>query len=586
MRSLTSLDIRKLLDELSYLNGGFIRNIKSGKNELYFLIYKGKEYWLKIVPGNYFYVDDQKPEKGIDFGFTTMLKNALKGSKTSISMHNSDRIIEIKTTQNVLIIEMFSKGNVILLNNGIVERALFQRSFESRVIKSGEEYIYPSNGKPSFTEMYDNFAAITSSSDRESIVKWLAIDFSLGGNYSEEICFRAQIDKSKKPSTLTSIEINELKKTFLEILNENKPNIIEKEIFSVIRLTHLPGERVYFDSVNEAVKTFFNYSDTKEIYNPVKAEINKAKEKFENYQIQIDYINANYTRIENAMRVLKNSHDDLEKRKDAIKTLGFEITGKIMKPLDMHELEIDITNDLRYTLSILYNKSKRLKNVDAEKIKTNINSVKRLKVVTGNEWYSKFRHFMSSKGKLCVIGRDMNQNEALVEKHLEKQDIVGHADVFGSPFGVIKAGKETVERNELEEMASMIASYSSAWRSGATNLDVYFIKPEQVTKKPPSGESLKKGAFYIEGKRDYIKNAQLGIYISFGFSEDTAKISITAHEPRSPFFFLKPGNKKRDEIIRKINRAISQKYGFEVNGDYIDRLIPQGKSSIEKVRLL
>jgi hypothetical protein len=63
---------------------------------------------------------------------------------------------------------------------------------------------------------------------------------------------------------------------------------IEKEIFSVIRLTHLPGERVYFDSVNEAVKTFFNYSDTKEIYNPVKAEINKAKEKFENYQIQID----------------------------------------------------------------------------------------------------------------------------------------------------------------------------------------------------------------------------------------------------------------------------------------------------------
>ena len=257
-----------------------------------------------------------------------------------------------------------------------------------------------------------------------------------------------------------------------------------------------------------------------------------------------------------------------------------------MKPIDMQELEIDITNELRYTLSMLYNKSKRLKNVDAEKIKTNISSVKRLKVATGNEWYSKFRHFMSSKGKLCVIGRDMNQNEALIEKHMEKQDIVGHADVFGSPFGIIKAGKETVERNELEEMASMIASYSSAWRAGATNLDVYFIKPEQVTKKPPSGESLKKGAFYIEGKRDYIKNAQLGIYISFGFSEDTAKISITAHEPSNPFFFLKPGNKKRDEIVRKINMAISKKYGFEVNGDYIDRLIPQGKSSIEKVRLL
>ena len=117
MRSLTSLDIHKLLEELSFINNGFIRNIKSGKNELYFLIYRGKEYWLKIVPGNYFCIADEKPAESIDFGFTTILKNSLKGRKFTIAMHNSDRIIELQTENNKLIIEMFSKGNVVLLKD-------------------------------------------------------------------------------------------------------------------------------------------------------------------------------------------------------------------------------------------------------------------------------------------------------------------------------------------------------------------------------------------------------------------------------------------------------------------------------------
>jgi predicted ribosome quality control (RQC) complex YloA/Tae2 family protein len=587
MRNLTSLDIHKLLEEIAYINNGFIRNIKSSKNELYFLIYRGKEYWLKIVPGNYFCITDEKPVDTIDFGFTTILKNALKGKKADISMHNSDRILEIKTDKNTLVIEMFSKGNVILLNNGIVERALFQRSFESRVIESGKEYIYPLGGKPDFPKMYENFSEILLFSNKENLVKTLAIDFAIGGNYAEEVCFRAEVDKTKKSSELNKEEIETLKETFKEILAETQPNIINEETFSVIRLKHLEGERKYFDSINEAVKEFFEKEDEiKNGYNPIKIEVNKAKEKVGEYQKQIDYINDNYEDINKAIAVIKNSSRSIAERQEILKNLGFESKGKNLVVYAIPNLEIDITNDLRYTLSTLYNKAKRLKKVDVDKIKTNVIKVRRLKVITGNEWYSKFRFFSTSLNKLCIIGKDVNQNESLIQKHAEKGDIVGHADVFGSPFGVIKTGNAETKEVELEEMATMIASYSSAWRAGATNLDVYFVNPEQVTKTPPSGESLKKGAFYIEGKRKYIKNSSLGIYLSFDIREDSVKISVTPYQPDKPFIFLRPGNKKRDEITRKINRALSQKYGFEVNADYIDRLIPQGKSTIEKIRLL
>lgn len=587
MQSLTSLDIYKLLNEFSDINGGFIRNIKSGKNEFYFLIYKGKEYWLKIVPGHYFCLVNEKPEETIDFGFTTLVKNELKGKRFSISMHNSERILEIKTDSNKLLIEMFSKGNVILLKDEKIERALFQRKYEGREISSGKEYIYPVGNKKSFNDMYGGFYSILKASDRESVVKSLAMDFSMGGYYAEEACFRAKVDKSKKPLELNIGEAKMLREKFMEILKENKPNIIDKKIFSAVELKHITGEREYFDNINSAVINFFEKNQETERKNPVKIELNKAQDRLKEYEENIEFINTNYERIQNAMTILKSSDKSINEREKELDGLGFLIKGKNIVPKERQQLNIDITQNLNYNLAVIYQKAKRLKNIDTEAITAKTKMIRRIKVKNENQWYSKFRHFITSEGNLVIIGKDVNQNESLIEKHMEKEDIVGHADVFGSPFGIIKPKEgKSISKKEIEETAIMIASYSSAWRVGATNLDVYFIKPEQVTKTPPSGESIKKGAFYIEGKRDYIKNAQLGIYISIEINDDLADLKITPYEPKSTFFLIKPGNKKRDEVIRKINRAISQRYSVQVNEDYINRLLPQGKSSVEKMKLL
>ncbi|MEM0143829.1 MAG: NFACT family protein [Candidatus Parvarchaeum sp.] len=587
MQSLTSLDIYKLIEEISYINGGFIRNIKSRRNEFYFLIYKGKEYWLKIVPGRYLCIADEKPEDSIDFGFTLLLKNALKGKRFSIEMHNSDRILEIKTDSNKLLIEMFSKGNVLLLKDGKIERALFQRNFESRKISSGEEYVYPIGNKKSFNDMYGGFFSILKSSDRENIVKSLAMDFSIGGYYAEEVCFRAKVDKSKKPLGLSIEEAKILREKFLEIVKENKPNIVDKKIFSTVELKHMEGEKEYFNSINSAIINFFEKTEEITDKNPVKFELNKAQDRLREYEEDIEFINSNYEKIENAIRTLKSSDKNIKDREKELDQMGFSIKGKNIVPKERPQINLDITQSLNYNLSLLYQKAKRLKNIDTEAITSKIKKIKRIKVKVENQWYSKFRHFITSNGRLVIIGKDINQNESLIEKHTEKNDLVGHADIFGSPFGVIKAAEnQEIDRKDMEETAEMIASYSSAWRAGAANLDVYFVKPDQVTKTPPSGEYLKKGAFYIDGKRDYVKSARLGIYISIEIKEELADLKVTPYETDMTFFLIRPGNKRRDEIIRKINRAISQKYSVQINEDHIDRLLPQGKSSIEKMRFV
>ncbi len=425
-----------------------------------------------------------------------------------------------------------------------------------------------------------------SSSEKENVVKALAIDFSFGGYYGEEVCFRAGVEKSKKVSEISKEEVKKLKEQFLAVLEEVKPNVVDNKVFSTIELKHLSGKKEYFDSINSAVIKFFDEKTENSEVNPIKTELNRAKERFDEYLSEIEFIKDNYELIENGIKTLEDSSVSFDERIKKLESIGFQVNGRYIIPKERNELKIDIKQDLNSFLSNLYEKSKRLKNLDKKEISFKAVKLKRLKAKIEDSWYARFRYFFTSTNKLVVIGRDVNQNESLIRKHAEKNDLIGHADVFGSPFGVIKCSeKDIIVEEDLKEAASMIASYSSAWKAGATNLDVYFIKPEQATQTPPSGESLKKGAFYIEGKREYIKNAPLRIYLSIEIDEEYFYTSVTPYEPKKSFFLIKPGNKKREEILRRIDRTINLKYNAIINKDYIDRLIPQGKASIEKIRV-
>src|SRR5207244_1763796 len=61
--------------------------------------------------------------------------------------------------------------------------------------------------------------------------------------------------------------------------------------------------------------------------------------------------------------------------------------------------------------------------------------------VTKREWYEKFRWFVTSRGRLAIGGRDAQSNAILLRRHLEEEDVVYHADLFGSPFFVLKKGR-------------------------------------------------------------------------------------------------------------------------------------------------
>jgi len=191
------------------------------------------------------------------------------------------------------------------------------------------------------------------------------------------------------------------------------------------------------------------------------------------------------------------------------------------------------------------------------------------------EWYEKFRWFISSEGFLCIGGRDATSNEIIIKKHAEKNDVVFHTDMAGSPFFVVKVKEKKPNERTFNEVAQATASYSRAWRHGLSTLDVFMAKPEQVSKTAKSGEFMPKGAFMIYGKLKYYHpDIKLMVGITkdhkiMGGAVDAAKKNCER------FVIVVQGDEKTSAVAKKIQKKI----GGDL--DEIIRALPSGGCEIK-----
>ncbi len=206
-------------------------------------------------------------------------------------------------------------------------------------------------------------------------------------------------------------------------------------------------------------------------------------------------------------------------------------------------------------------------------------------------WYDRFRWFVSSDGFLVVGGRDVDTNEEVFKKYMEKRDIVFHTQTPGAPLTVIKTGGEEVPESTLQEAAQFSVSYSSLWKAGHFSGDCYWVKAEQVTKTPESGEYVKKGAFIIRGERNYFKDVPLGIAVGLELKGETRVIGGPASAVRKQGDYILevvPGTFNQNDISKKIYRI----YADELNDprfvkqiaspDLVAMMIPPGESDLKR----
>jgi len=193
------------------------------------------------------------------------------------------------------------------------------------------------------------------------------------------------------------------------------------------------------------------------------------------------------------------------------------------------------------------------------------------KIRREKQWFEKFHHFITSDNTLVIAGGDAKQNELLVAKHLEAGDLFMHADIHGAPATIIKGGQSAPARS-LEEAAQFSASYSSAWKSGLSSVDVYAVKPDQVSKHS-HGEVVPKGGFMIKGEKKYFRSVKLGLRI--GMREGIAIVEPESKASSDLAILIHAGGPKEKGDLAK---ELAKKLGCEM--DELLQILPSGNGRI------
>lgn len=540
----------------------------------------------------------------------------------------------------ILICELFSKGNFILTDgNYIIQNVASVQVWKDRTIRKGEAYQYPPQKfNPLRLDKTQFLSAIQAWKNNE-IVKLLASGLGLGGVYAEEICKNTGINKNTPSNNLSEAEAEKLyaetQATIYKFQKTPNAQIIyeESELVDVTPFNlNLYKDRTSkpAGSFNQALDILYSHETTtrikeeksevfnqklqqlQTIYNSQKQSLEHYKEDYVKNQKRAENIYNNYQLISNIFNKIKDARDAghewqsiqevLDKEKEQgvyearlVRGLVPEMNALI---LDIDgELRLDLTKSLEQNAGFYYEIAKGLKSkIDGaqeiiDKTQREIEDLqsgqvefeqkleaelpKPIKKVE-KKWYERFRWFFTSSGLLAVGGRDATTNDILVKKYLEVKDIIFHTEIAGSPFFILKEGREKSTEKDREEVAIATASFSKAWASGVGATDVYWVLPEQISKDAPAGQYLGKGAFMIRGKKNFLRNSILEV--SVGVDREGRIMSgprSAVSKYCSKAATVRPGQEKTSDVAKKIAQKIESR---DINS--IISSLPAGESSL------
>lgn len=581
--------------------------------------------------------------------FPMLLRKRIKGANVvSVKQHAFDRVVEIKVKKDqhyTIIVELFDKGNIILLDEeDNIILPLKRKQWSNRDISSKKKYVFPEERGINPVEVtFEELKEMFQKSDSD-VVRTLARN-GLGSLYAEEIILRAEnIDKNQAANTLTDEEIEKLysgiESIFTDLKNDNfKPQIVKcdkKEDVVPLNLNQYKDcEKQYFKSFNEACDEFYSKKINSSIKDVKESAWNKkvgkyekrlklqeeTVEDFENTietcQQKGEVIYSNYGAVENIINVVNSARSNDYSFKEIAKTLkkakkegmaeaqiydGMDKLGNLTLDIEDTKINIDPKLKVPENAQVYYEKAKKAKRkikgalIAIENTKKQLEKMRAKKdiemekilypkkrVKKDLKWYEKLRWFLSSDGTLVVGGRDANTNESVVKKYLDNNDIYLHADIHGASSIVVKLEGKEINDNLLQESASFAASFSSAWSKGFSTQDIYWVHPDQVSKTPEAGEFVAKGSFIVRGNRNYVRGAKVQIAIGIVDYEGKRIMAgpVEALEAHCKNFVVLKPGYTKKEAIAK---KILHKINEDqlLNLDDIVRVLPAGKCDIDE----
>ena len=597
MTELAGFEVLALIKEISSaLRGTYVNNIYTLGDAQLFRFRKpgGEDVWLVASPSLGVWISERLSERAETADFTSKLRGELERRRfAGASQVDLDRVFELTFGEGEscrrLIVELMPPGNIILTDgSGRILLLKDEVKSASRRLVRGGAYSAPAQRRLSPSTVWPKDVLEMVKAEK-TVGRAIGKHVSLPRKYVAEALARLSLDEEAASSQLDGRE-TEVAGVLREMLEEAQerphPCVCETEYGDEIFV--VSPRRLKVKKESQTVSALCDEILLQEVIEGA-APIDKREDK-ERRELEatISNLRSEETSLLREASRLRSLAADAARAASTAEAKEFVLNGGL-KPrvgptspaaassllYDAAKEAEDRVADVRETVARL---SRRIPKVKAE----GRHATKRL-VRRKQEWYEKFRWFFTSEGRLAIGGRDAHSNALLVRRHLQDDDVVYHADLFGSPFFVLKGGKAQKE-TEVGEMAQATVAFSSAWKTGLGSADAYWVNSDQVSVSAPSGEFLPRGSFLIKGKKNFVLRnlVELAIGLDLG-GKVVSGPENAIRTVAGSYVVVRPHREKSSDTAKRVLRDLedpADEARARISVDEVLRMLPAGGGKV------
>ncbi len=594
MAELSGFEVLGLLNEIeTNLRGAYINNIyKMGSSHLIRLRNpESDDVWLVVSPRRGVWPSKGVSEKSETAEFTTRLRQELERAKF-VGAHQADldRVFELEfegKEKRTLIVELMPPGNIIVAGpDGRVLVSQVEVRTPARSVTRGAPYRPPGQSRISPTDVKAE-AITTMAMSEKTAGSAIGRHVALPRKYVSECLARLGLKDGSPSSSLEGRE-SEVVRALGEMVDEarrsRRPCICETPNGDEIFVVPPKGARV-----KESAPTIAELCDRlflREVETEVEPD-SPAEIKRKEMVATIAKLRSESAQLRDEAAALREAAararaSPLPQALLILKGAGAKPPRDPSSPDSVASFLFDRAKESEAKASAAMGSAERLEKKTA---RAPAKAPPRPKLLPRRrqEWYEKFRWFYTSGGKLAIGGRDAQTNSLLINRYLEDDDTVYHADLFGSPFFILKEGKRQSDE-EVREVAQATVAFSSAWKTGLGAADSYWVTKDQVKTAAPSGEYLQRGSFGIAGKKNFVTRNIVEAAVG---TDDGGRVlvgpedAVKAHAAR--YLVLRPQREKGSDTAKRVAKdlaAFSDGAVPSVSIDEVLRMLPTGGGKI------
>ncbi|TBR07088.1 MAG: fibronectin-binding domain-containing protein [Candidatus Nitrosotenuis sp.] len=634
--TLAGIELRYLVNEISKTTDGYyVSNIYGiNRESLLFKLHHPEKPDLFLVLSTIgMWLTNIKIDQIEDNKLVKRLRDDLARLKiTKIEQIEVERIAYLTFSgfdkEFVLICEFFGDGNIILCNKQMKILALLHSiEVRHRELHVGVTYTPPPlNGLNVFEINEKDFQEISSVST--PVIKWVGRTLGLPAKYAEEIISIAKIDPNTPGRDLTNENITAIIDATNNLVHkvasgDHQPFIVKTEKgFDVYPIqisaaqnqehTEIPTfmeglDKIFSEMLLDGGKIAHSSSLDKKI-DELQSKIDEqdkaillVKERSESItkiaKSLFEFPSRGITSITDpyAIEKLREQNAELVKEK-----------GLVYIKIGDEKVQIKSDSSIPAIASTLFDESKRQSSAtesieflkrknqkEIQRLRAQIDTAKEYVTYTQvqkKNWYERYRWFYTSDGLLAIGGRDSSSNSAIIRKHLGKNDKVFHAEIFGSPFFILKDTTDPIPFDSLNEVAHATVCFSRAWREAMYGMSAYWINPDQVKKAAPSGQFLTRGSFVLEGQKNFVKISTLRLAVGILKENNYHMITCGPLEPIKKkcicYAVIEPGGAEMADTAKKIRSdfvRVQEDIVARFTVDDFVRVLPAGTSHVTEV---